>query len=118
MIKHSRSIGGLVDEFGLRDLLKLSRLRFFNLYVKPYPECVKIYGRFRGVKFETGIQLECVSFSNHKVSRVSLKPVEQIPACEVECFLYLSFNDSIIECSEIDRYPLEEYYLKKSFALY
>ncbi|KAI3813599.1 hypothetical protein L1987_18327 [Smallanthus sonchifolius] len=40
----------LTDEVGLRSLVKFSRLRFYNLYVKPYPECEKIYGRFVDVK--------------------------------------------------------------------
>ncbi|MED6150655.1 hypothetical protein PIB30_074554 [Stylosanthes scabra] len=35
-------------EVGLKDMVKPSRLRFYNLYVKPYPECEKIYGRFSG----------------------------------------------------------------------
>ncbi|CAA2975167.1 transcription termination factor MTERF15, mitochondrial [Olea europaea subsp. europaea] len=48
VIKHLRSIGGLGDEVGLRDLIKLSRLRFYNRYVKPYSECKQIYGRFGG----------------------------------------------------------------------
>ncbi|KAK9126702.1 hypothetical protein Scep_015548 [Stephania cephalantha] len=41
-----RSNGGLGSEVGLRDLIKLSRLKFYNLYVKPYPECEKMFGRF------------------------------------------------------------------------
>ncbi|KAL7096880.1 hypothetical protein ACP275_10G108300 [Erythranthe tilingii] len=26
----------------------MSRLRFYNMYVKPYPECERMYGRFCG----------------------------------------------------------------------
>lgn len=48
VIEYLRSKGGLGDEVGLRKLVKLSRLRFYNMYVKPYPECEKIYGRFAG----------------------------------------------------------------------
>ncbi|KAL2482299.1 Mitochondrial transcription termination factor family protein [Forsythia ovata] len=48
VIKHLSSIGGLGHGVGLRNLIKLSRLKFYNLYVKPYPECEKIYGRFGG----------------------------------------------------------------------
>ncbi|KAJ4960697.1 hypothetical protein NE237_020607 [Protea cynaroides] len=48
VIEHLRSIGGLGTEVGLETLIKPSRLRFYNLYVKPYPECEKIYGRFSG----------------------------------------------------------------------
>ncbi|KAK1407363.1 hypothetical protein QVD17_38977 [Tagetes erecta] len=50
VIEYLRSKGGIGDEVGLRSLVKFSRLRFYNLYVKPYPECEKIYGRFVDVK--------------------------------------------------------------------
>ncbi|XP_024980830.1 transcription termination factor MTERF15, mitochondrial-like [Cynara cardunculus var. scolymus] len=40
VIEHLRSKGGIGDEIGLRSLVKFSRLRFYNLYVKPYPECI------------------------------------------------------------------------------
>ncbi|KOM26504.1 hypothetical protein LR48_Vigan280s000400 [Vigna angularis] len=43
-----RRKGAIGFEFGLKDLVMPSRLRFYNLYVKPYPECEKIYGRFSG----------------------------------------------------------------------
>ncbi|KAK7411322.1 hypothetical protein VNO78_02755 [Psophocarpus tetragonolobus] len=43
-----RGKGAIGFEVGLRDLVMPSRLRFYNLYVKPYPECEKIYGRFSG----------------------------------------------------------------------
>lgn len=46
VIDHLRSIGGLGDEVGLRELIKPSRMKFYNLYVKPYPECESMYGRF------------------------------------------------------------------------
>ncbi|XP_057951855.1 transcription termination factor MTERF15, mitochondrial [Malania oleifera] len=45
VIEYLRSKGGLGCEVGLTDLIKLSRLRFYNLYVKPYPECEKIFGK-------------------------------------------------------------------------
>ncbi|XP_014493023.1 transcription termination factor MTERF15, mitochondrial [Vigna radiata var. radiata] len=50
-----RGKGAIGFEFGLKDLVMPSRLRFYNLYVKPYPECEKIYGRFsgRGVQVKT-----------------------------------------------------------------
>ncbi|KAL6977729.1 hypothetical protein U1Q18_026518 [Sarracenia purpurea var. burkii] len=48
VIEYLRSIGGLGDEVGLKGLIKLSRLKFYNLYVKPYPECEKIFSRFTG----------------------------------------------------------------------
>ncbi|KAJ7978757.1 Mitochondrial transcription termination factor family protein [Quillaja saponaria] len=40
--------GAIGFEVGLKDLIKPSRLRFYNLYVKPYPECEKMFGRFSG----------------------------------------------------------------------
>lgn len=43
-----RGKGAIGFEAGLKDLVMPSRLRFYNLYVKPYPECEKIYGRFSG----------------------------------------------------------------------
>ncbi|KAL9691045.1 hypothetical protein QQ045_011462 [Rhodiola kirilowii] len=46
VIEHLRSKGGLGCEVGLRGFAKLSRLNFYNVYVKPYPDCEEIYGRF------------------------------------------------------------------------
>ncbi|KAK9669099.1 hypothetical protein RND81_13G109100 [Saponaria officinalis] len=46
VIEYLRSRGGLGFELGLRDIVKPTRLKFYNLYVKPYPECEKLYGRF------------------------------------------------------------------------
>uniref|UniRef100_A0A7N0RI54 Uncharacterized protein n=1 Tax=Kalanchoe fedtschenkoi TaxID=63787 RepID=A0A7N0RI54_KALFE len=46
VIEHLRSKGGLGCEVGLRGLAKLSRQNFYNLYVKPYPDCEEIYGRY------------------------------------------------------------------------
>lgn len=46
VIKYLDSIGGLGDPVMLRDLIKPSRLRFYNMYVKPYPDCEKLYGRY------------------------------------------------------------------------
>lgn len=48
VIEYLRSKGGLANEVGLKGLIKLSRLRFHNLYVKPYPECEIMFGRFAG----------------------------------------------------------------------
>ncbi|KAK6123155.1 hypothetical protein DH2020_043103 [Rehmannia glutinosa] len=48
VIEYLRVSDGLGDEVGLRNLVKLSRMRFYNMYVKPYPGCEKIYGRFAG----------------------------------------------------------------------
>ncbi|GMH31562.1 hypothetical protein Nepgr_033406 [Nepenthes gracilis] len=46
VIKYLRSKDGLGFEVGLKDLIKPSTLKFYNLYVKPYPECEKIFGNF------------------------------------------------------------------------
>lgn len=48
VIEYLRARGGLGDEVGLKGMIKLSRLKFYNLYVKPYPECEKMFGRFSG----------------------------------------------------------------------
>ncbi|CAN1151699.1 Transcription termination factor MTERF15, mitochondrial [Linum perenne] len=48
VIQYLRAKGGLGDEVGLKGIVKPSRLRFYNFYVKPYPECEKLYGRFSG----------------------------------------------------------------------
>ncbi|KAF8037451.1 hypothetical protein BT93_B0370 [Corymbia citriodora subsp. variegata] len=45
VIEYLRSVGGLGDPVGLKILIKPSRLKFYNLYVKPYPECKNIFGR-------------------------------------------------------------------------
>ncbi|XP_051146418.1 transcription termination factor MTERF15, mitochondrial [Andrographis paniculata] len=34
------------DEVWLRNIVNLSRSRFYDMYVKAYPECEKMYGRF------------------------------------------------------------------------
>ncbi|MBA0869801.1 hypothetical protein Goshw_003466 [Gossypium schwendimanii] len=46
VVEHLRSQGALEFDVGLKSLIKPSRLRFYNLYVKPYPECEKMFGRF------------------------------------------------------------------------
>lgn len=46
VVEHLRSKGGLPCKVGLKGLIKSSRLKFYNLYVKPYPECEKLFGRF------------------------------------------------------------------------
>ncbi|XWS13221.1 hypothetical protein CRYUN_Cryun36dG0019000 [Craigia yunnanensis] len=53
VLEYLRSKGALGFEVGLKSLIKPSRLRFYNLYVKPYPECEKMFGRFAEV---AGIQ--------------------------------------------------------------
>ncbi|KAK7343776.1 hypothetical protein VNO77_12803 [Canavalia gladiata] len=46
VVEYLKAKGALGFEVGLKDLIKPSRLKFYNLYVKPYPECEKIYARF------------------------------------------------------------------------
>lgn len=48
VIEYLKGKDAIGFEVGLKDLVKPTRLRFYNLYVKPYPECEKIYGRFSG----------------------------------------------------------------------
>lgn len=43
VIEYLRLKGGLGCDVCLRNLIKLSRHRFYNLYVKPYPECERMY---------------------------------------------------------------------------
>ncbi|GMI92955.1 mitochondrial transcription termination factor 15 [Hibiscus trionum] len=45
VVEYLRSKGALEFDVGLKGLIKPSRLRFYNLYVKPYPECEKMFGR-------------------------------------------------------------------------
>ncbi|XP_071724165.1 transcription termination factor MTERF15, mitochondrial-like [Rutidosis leptorrhynchoides] len=48
VIEYLNSKGALDCEVRLKDMIKLSRLRFFNLFVKPYPECERFFTRFTG----------------------------------------------------------------------
>ncbi|XP_061357072.1 transcription termination factor MTERF15, mitochondrial [Gastrolobium bilobum] len=48
VMEYLKAKGAIGLEVGLKDMIKPTRLRFYNLYVKPYPECEKIYGRFSG----------------------------------------------------------------------
>ncbi|KAF9611705.1 hypothetical protein IFM89_034888 [Coptis chinensis] len=50
VFEYLRSKGGLGSEVGLQGMIKSSRLQFYNLYVKPYPDCEKIFGRFSKYK--------------------------------------------------------------------
>ncbi|XP_010537402.1 PREDICTED: transcription termination factor MTERF15, mitochondrial [Tarenaya hassleriana] len=45
VIDYLRLKGGLGCDIGLKGLIKPSMNRFYNLYVKPYPECERIFGR-------------------------------------------------------------------------
>jgi hypothetical protein len=37
-------VGGLGDPIEMKHYVRLSRLRFYNMFVKPYPECERIFG--------------------------------------------------------------------------
>ncbi|XP_031494992.1 transcription termination factor MTERF15, mitochondrial [Nymphaea colorata] len=45
VVQWLRSHGGLGIEVGLKDLVKSSRHKFYNFFVKPYPECERIFGK-------------------------------------------------------------------------
>ncbi|CAN6480914.1 unnamed protein product [Victoria cruziana] len=45
VVQWLRSHGGLGIEVGLKDLVKPSRHKFYNFFVKPYPECERIFGK-------------------------------------------------------------------------
>lgn len=85
VIEYLRSKGGLGDEVGLRKFVKLSRLRFYNMYVKPYPECEKIYGRFAG---------NSVVQSRHPVGLWKLLRPQKYPESEDDVKNIKSFMDS------------------------
>lgn len=50
VFEHLRSVGGLGDEVWMKHYVKLSRMNFYNMFVKPYPECEKIFNGFRREK--------------------------------------------------------------------
>ncbi|CAN6347741.1 unnamed protein product [Urochloa humidicola] len=44
VVEHLKSVGGLGDPVEMKHYVKLSRQRFYNMFVKPYPECERIFG--------------------------------------------------------------------------
>ncbi|KAL6842096.1 hypothetical protein ACP4OV_028075 [Aristida adscensionis] len=44
VIEHLRSVGGLGDPVEMKHYVRFSRRRFYNMFVKPYPECQRIFG--------------------------------------------------------------------------
>ncbi|KAI4340157.1 hypothetical protein MLD38_025022 [Melastoma candidum] len=50
VIEHLQSMGGLGDPVDLKGLIRLSTLKFYNLYVKPYPECERIFGKAKAAR--------------------------------------------------------------------
>ncbi|PKI47716.1 hypothetical protein CRG98_031849 [Punica granatum] len=85
VIEYLRSRGGLGDPIQLRDLVKLSRLRFYNLYVKPYPECEKLYGRFSADKVK----------SRHPVGLWKLLKPQKFPESKGDVRNMRSFMESL-----------------------
>ncbi|KAH7673376.1 Transcription termination factor mitochondrial/chloroplastic protein [Dioscorea alata] len=53
VVEHLKSKGALGFEVGLKHLVKLSRHKFYNLLVKPYPECEEMFG---GLKKEVQVK--------------------------------------------------------------
>ena len=87
VIEYLRSKSGLGDEVGLKRLIKLSRLRFYNLYVKPYPECEKMFGRFAG-----GIEDE----NQHPVGMWKLFKPKKYPESKEDLKNIKSFMESLV----------------------
>ncbi|XP_062203317.1 transcription termination factor MTERF15, mitochondrial-like [Phragmites australis] len=44
VVEHLRLVGGLGDPVEMKHYVRLSRRRFYNMFVKPYPECERIFG--------------------------------------------------------------------------
>ncbi|XP_047072723.1 transcription termination factor MTERF15, mitochondrial-like [Lolium rigidum] len=44
VVEYLVSVGGLGDPIEMKHYVRLSRLRFYNMFVKPYPECERIFG--------------------------------------------------------------------------
>jgi hypothetical protein len=44
VVEYLESVGGLGDPIEMKHYVRLSRLRFYNMFVKPYPECERIFG--------------------------------------------------------------------------
>lgn len=86
VIDHLRSIGGLGDEVGLRELIKPSRMKFYNLYVKPYPECESMYGRF---------SRDTEARSQHPVGMWKLFIPQNNPKSRVDIMNIKSYMDSL-----------------------
>ncbi|KAJ1265749.1 hypothetical protein BS78_08G099200 [Paspalum vaginatum] len=44
VVDHLKSVGGLGDPVEMKHYVRLSRRKFYNMFVKPYPECERIFG--------------------------------------------------------------------------
>ncbi|CAL5445011.1 unnamed protein product [Camellia sinensis] len=87
VIEYLRSKGGLGNEVGLKGLIKLSRLRFYNLYVKPYPECEKLFSRFAG---------DAEVKNQHPVGMWKLFKPKKYPESKVDLENIKSFMESVV----------------------
>ncbi|XP_047325910.1 transcription termination factor MTERF15, mitochondrial [Impatiens glandulifera] len=86
VIEYLRFRGGLGDDVGLKRLIGLTRLKFYNFYVKPYPECEKIYGRFT---------VDVVSKNKHPVGLWKLLRPKQFPKTNEDLKNIKSFMHAI-----------------------
>lgn len=44
VVEYLRSVCGLGDPIEMKHYVRFSRRRFYNMFVKPYPECGRIFG--------------------------------------------------------------------------
>ncbi|KAL6012030.1 hypothetical protein ACLOJK_002501 [Asimina triloba] len=87
VIEHLRSIGGLGLDVSLKALIRPSRLKFYNFFVKPYPECEEIFGRFSKA-VEVG--------RRHPVGLWKLFKPEKIPDSEEDLSNIKSFMETLV----------------------
>lgn len=83
VIEYLKGKGAIGFEVGLKDIIKPTRLRFYNLYVKPYPENQKIYGRFSG-KVEVK--------SKHPAWTLEAVPTTEVPSNRSRCEEHEGFH--------------------------
>ncbi|XP_066355107.1 transcription termination factor MTERF15, mitochondrial [Miscanthus floridulus] len=53
VVEHLKSVGGLGDPVEMKHYVTLTRRRFYNMFVKPYPECERIFGGLVRERSET-----------------------------------------------------------------
>lgn len=87
VVEYLRAKGAIGFEVGLKDLIKPTRLRFYNLYVKPYPECEKIYGRF-----SRNLEVK----SKHPAELWKIFQPQKFPSTDEDVKNMKSFMDSMV----------------------
>ncbi|XP_057449407.1 transcription termination factor MTERF15, mitochondrial [Lotus japonicus] len=87
VVEYLRAKGAIGFEVGLKDLIKPTRLRFYNLYVKPYPECEKIYGRF-----SRNLEVK----SKHPAGLWKIFQPQKFPSTDEDVKNMKSFMDSMV----------------------